>query len=400
MHIAFWSPAWPLEKFQNGIVTYVHWMKVALESKGHRVSVFTKNLGESPDPTAATGVQIVNRSVRDRFLDRLMSLVTPSENRAFEFSRVMAAHLQKYNKRDPIDILEMEESFGWFSDIERRTSLPLVVKLHGPAFLSLVPEEIETPFGREKIAREGRALRRASVVISPSARTLAQTIEFYGLNPEYQAHIVNPLEMPAGTPLWDLESCNRNTILCVGRFDLRKGADVLLNAFRGALRDRPDLKLVFVGPDRGVLMADGRLLNFEEYVRGLFTAEQRDHVEFRGTLPNAEIMRLRTEAMMTIVASRWENQSYAVLEAMLQGCPVVCSDAGGCPESVADGRTGLLARSGDPDSFRDKILQMLDDPAAAAAMGQAARQYVLEEHSAAKVAEQSLRLYEDLIRSA
>ena len=27
MHIAMWSPAWPLEKYQNGIVTYVHWMK-------------------------------------------------------------------------------------------------------------------------------------------------------------------------------------------------------------------------------------------------------------------------------------------------------------------------------------------------------------------------------------
>src|SRR5271170_6377010 len=45
MHIAYHSPGWPLEKFHNGIVTYVHWMKHELESMGHRVSVFATDAG-------------------------------------------------------------------------------------------------------------------------------------------------------------------------------------------------------------------------------------------------------------------------------------------------------------------------------------------------------------------
>jgi glycosyltransferase involved in cell wall biosynthesis len=274
-----------------------------------------------------------------------------------------------------------------------------LVKLHGPAFLSLVVEAVNTAFGKDKIEQEGRALRRASTIISPSKRTLSQTIAYYGLRPARQEHIVNPIAVDRDTPVWRLESCDRKLILCVGRFDLRKGADVLLGAFRSALNDRPDLRLVLVGPDYGLQTSDGKRVKFREYLHALYPSELRDRVEFRGSLPNREIGILRTKAMMTVVASRWENQGYAVLEAMLQGCPIVCTDAGGCPENVMDGVTGLLAKSGDPDSFAEKISEMLKNPAAAVRMGDAARRYVIEQHSVAKVAEMSMALYEQITRS-
>ena len=35
MHIAFWSPSWPLQKNHNGIVTYTDQMKRELEARGH-----------------------------------------------------------------------------------------------------------------------------------------------------------------------------------------------------------------------------------------------------------------------------------------------------------------------------------------------------------------------------
>ena len=82
----------------------------------------------------------------------------------------------------------------------------MLVKLHGPAFLSLVADELTSSFGKEKVEREGQALRRSSAIISPSQRTLAQTIERYGLTPKYQRHIVNPLTMDSDTPLWRLEN--------------------------------------------------------------------------------------------------------------------------------------------------------------------------------------------------
>jgi glycosyltransferase involved in cell wall biosynthesis len=392
MHIAFWSPAWPLEKFQNGIVTYVHWMKHALESRGHRVSVFTSQVVSGDEQ-----IHTVQLRRMDRVSRRVSSAFRPAEYGVFQFARTIAAAIRGVHRNDPIDVLEMEESFGWFAEVERRISIPVLVKLHGPAFLSLVEEQISTSFGKEKIEREGRALRLASTIISPSIRTLSQTISYYGLTPTCQEHIVNPVEIDSNTPLWNPDSCDRKLILYVGRFDLRKGADVLLEAFKRVSNERPELRLVFVGPDRGIPGPDGRLLKFREYLQASYPSALQDRVDFRGSLPSREIGTLRAKAAMTLVASRWENQGYAVLEAMLQGCPVVCTDAGGCPESVQDSVTGLLARSGDPDSFAEKISWMLDNPLAAAQMGNAARRRVLAEHSAAAVAEKSIGLYRQTV---
>src|ERR1700690_2519008 len=279
MHIAFWSPAWPLEKYQNGIITYVHWMRRELERRGHRVSVFTNLL----DPAASdTRIYVVRRGLWNRLMRRLMWWRAKSASDVFSFSAVIAAEILRFHRRDPIDVIEIEESFGWFADIERRTSIPVLVKLHGPAFLSLVEDEVNTPFGKEKVEREGRALRRATAVVSPSNSTLERTVERYSLRPKVCAHIVNPIFMDENTPLWRLEASERKTILFVGRFDLRKGADVMLKAFMSMLKTRPDLRLVFVGPDHGLPGSGGRKIQFVPFCESLFGTEFRDRIYFRG----------------------------------------------------------------------------------------------------------------------
>jgi glycosyltransferase involved in cell wall biosynthesis len=82
---------------------------------------------------------------------------------------------------------------------------------------------------------------------------------------------------------------------------------------------------------------------------------------------------------------------------MLQGCPVVSTDAGGCAESVVNGVTGRLARSEDIEDFVVQLRRVLDDPQGAAALGAAGRRYVGDEHSTAKVAAKSVDLYERVI---
>jgi glycosyltransferase involved in cell wall biosynthesis len=398
MHIALWSPAWPIEKFNNGVITYVHWMKGELERQGHRVSVFTRELHSSVRDPAVYLVK-GGRPLWGRVKRRLLGTPFSIEQSIFNFSAEIAARIRQVHRRDPIDIVEMEESFGWFADVEARIGLPVLVKLHGPAFLSLVGDELASSFAKAKIEREGQALRRASAIIAPSQRTLSDTVDRYGLAPKHQRHIVNPLTMDEDTPLWRLQTCDRDTILFVGRFDQLKGADIVLQAFLLALERRPNLKLIFVGPDNGLSMPDGTQSHFNAYCDALFPKPLRDRVDYRGRLSNREIAQLRTKAMVTVVASRWESQGYTVLEAMYQGCPVVCTAVGGIPESVADGITGRLARPEDPHDLAAKICSMLEDPEGAEGIGQAARRHVIAAHAAAKVAAETLEMYQKLIAS-
>jgi len=260
-----------------------------------------------------------------------------------------------------------------------------------------VEHQAQTTFGRSRIEREGWALARAEAIVSPARVTLNRTVARYGLQPKLTRIIVNPLTMDTDTPLWRLESCDRNAILFVGRFDIPKGADVVLKAFLLALRQRPNLKLVFVGPDSGLMQEDGTSIQFEAFRNSIFPQELRGCVDFRGRMPYKEVAKLRTQCMLTIVASRWENQSYALLEPMFQGCPVVSTDAGGCPEMVEHGVSGHLARAGDVNDFAVQLNAVLENPARAEAMGRAARAYVLHHHSPAAVASASLEMYESVL---
>jgi glycosyltransferase involved in cell wall biosynthesis len=399
MHIALYCPAWPFQRFQNGIVTYVHVMKIELERLGHRVSVFTPVLHESA--AIEDHVHHVDTGKRPLWARAARRLFRPrgsveSENQ--RFAGAIAAAILRVHARDPIDLIEMEESFGWFSEVERLTSLPLAVKLHGPAFLSYVDTELEAQFAQKRIELEGNALARASTILSPSQLTLAQTLERYALSPELARHIVNPMVADDTAPLWTLDACDRSTILFVGRFDLRKGADILLKAFLLLLKERPQLKLIFVGPDSGLPLPDGGQINFNAYCDRLFPPELRKSVDYRGPLANREIANLRVKALATVVASRWENQGYALMEAMMQACPVVSSDAGGCPEVVTDWTTGRLAKSEQPADFAEKIRSLLDDPEGAARMAAAGRRYVLDVHSAERVAREAAEIYETIAK--
>jgi glycosyltransferase involved in cell wall biosynthesis len=386
-----------LAKFPNGIITYVHWMKQGLERLGHRVSVFTRHIDASTYQPNVYLVREGRRRLRDRVLGRISRPLLRGQNEVFRFSAPIAAEISRVHRQDPIDIIDMEESFGWFADVARLTKLPLVVRLHGPAFLLLVEEELNTDFAREKIKREGHALKLASAIASPSQVTLERTLDRYGLTPREGRHIVNPLNMDGNTPLWSVDHCDRDTILFVGRFDLIKGADVLLKAFLKLLHERPQLRLMFAGPDSGIMGPDGKRTHFADYCAALFPAPMRNRVDYRGTVANRQVADLRVQAMATVVASRWETQGYTLLEAMLQGCPVVSTDAGGCAESVVNGVTGRLARSEDIEDFVVQLRRVLDDPQGAAAMGAAGRRYVGDEHSTAKVAAKSVDLYERVI---
>lgn len=394
MHVAFWSPAWPLAHFQNGIITYVHWMKLELEKLGHRVSIFTADM---PASHSEPRVYRVDRPRWHGRIARLFGGGSQDPDGIFAYASVIATHVARVHRQDPIDVMEMEESFGWFADVGARTNIPLAVKLHGPAFLSMVEDELATPFAAVKLRREGSALQQSKTIVSPSALTLKQTLERYQLSPAETRVIVNPIAMDSATPHWELAACDHNSILFVGRFDLRKGADIVLKAFATLLETRPTLRLVFVGPDRGIRAEDGRLLHFKEYAATLLSQEQLQQIDFRGPLPNAEVARLRTRAMVTLVASRWENQGYTLLEAMYQGCPVVSTDAGGCPESIEHEVTGRLAQSANPGDFATQLGAILDNPEAAARMGQAARRSVIDQHSTVRIAMQSMDLYKHVI---
>ena len=146
------------------------------------------------------------------------------------------------------------------------------------------------------------------------------------------------------------------------RLDAQKAPLDMAVAFAGL--DRPDLHLVWIG--------DGELRAKTERLIGQKGIRDRFHL----VGSRAEVSRLLPAFDVFAMSSLYEGLPCALAEAMAAGVPVVATAVNSVPEIVLAGKTGLLARPGDPASLRAALGYMLDHPIEAARMAAAARAHI------------------------
>lgn len=157
-------------------------------------------------------------------------------------------------------------------------------------------------------------------------------------------------------------------VVMVGRLAPQKRPDLLVRAFARLRHEFPDARLQIAGD--GPSAADVAALVAE---LGL-----GDVVELLGA--RTDVPEILSRAACVALPSAYESAPYALLEAMAAGAPVVATAVGGMPETIDDGRTGLLVPPGDVDSLTTAIRRLLSDPSMAAALGAAARETVARDY--------------------
>jgi glycosyltransferase involved in cell wall biosynthesis len=145
------------------------------------------------------------------------------------------------------------------------------------------------------------------------------------------------------------------TVVCVARLTAWKGVDDLISALGAVRLNVPDANLWVLGegPERGRLDLLAETLGLTE------------HVHFTGQLPREAVARYLKAADAFALYSTYEGLPHVVLEAMAAGTPVVASAAGGTPETVKDGQSGLLVPVGDDMSLVAALTHVLNDIALA-----------------------------------
>jgi glycosyltransferase involved in cell wall biosynthesis len=226
-------------------------------------------------------------------------------------------------------------------------------------------------------------------VTASSSDVLERTRAHYGLalqNAEVIPTAIRPIP-PADR--WRPQDADPATVLFAGRFDRHKGGDLIIEAFGRVLRDVPQARLLFAGPDPGLIDDDGRRWHIEGFVDDrLPGARASGRVTLLGKQPRSALDGLRRRAAVTVICSRYDNFPATVLEAAAMGCPIVAARIGGIPEIIRDGVDGLLHRAGDPDDLADRIIAMLTDPDRAAEFGRQAAARCEQEFHPVAVAEQ------------
>ncbi|MBN2012757.1 glycosyltransferase family 4 protein [candidate division KSB1 bacterium] len=194
---------------------------------------------------------------------------------------------------------------------------------------------------------------------------------YNGIDPELYApertkNIRSELGMPDDAPV----------IGFVGRLNVQKGIEYLLEGFRKAIEQIPTMHLLLVG--EGNLHED--VVAFAEK----HNLKDRIHpVGFRDDIPNV----MRT-IDLCVLPSLWEGFGIVLIEAMAAGKPCITTRISSMPEIVRDGKSGLVVPPRDPDALAVAIRTIMSDNELANQMGETGRQDVLEKYTISRMIEQ------------
>ncbi len=282
------------------------------------------------------------------------------------------------------DVIHGHSMYGWGAALSRRG--PMVVTCHGTqlneyrATRATTRDPNHTTTDYISYRMERYSARRADRVIAVSEENRVDVVEQYGI-PEDRMRVI-----PNGVPLDRFHQARPEgpTVLFVGRLHQRKGVDHLLRAMPSVLERVPDARLLIAGS--GEREAQLKALHGE---LGL-----GDSVEFLGFVPDEDLPDLYARATVFTMPSLYEGFGIVMIEAMASSVPVVAFATGGAPEVIDDGVNGYLA---DTDSLADRLVDVLEDPANAAAMGRRGRELVEERYSWRAVARQTREVYEGVV---
>jgi glycosyltransferase involved in cell wall biosynthesis len=215
--------------------------------------------------------------------------------------------------------------------------------------------------------------RRTDVFLAVGAAVAAQAVR-RGIAPPERVRVINPAIAPAsrtfspavraaarrklGVPI----GCQ--VIGTVGRVDYQKAPEDFVEAI--ASIDRRDAFAVWIGD--GPLRRDMERLADQRGLKDRFicTGHRDDVTEL---LPGLDVF---------LMASRYEGLPCAIAEAMTAGVPVVATAVNSVPDVVIPGETGLLAGPQRPRQLAAAVKYMLDEPAEAARMADAARRLIAD----------------------
>jgi len=265
----------------------------------------------------------------------------------------------------------------------------LVVTLHNypPGSTGMLPARGSHRWAVRMALRRARriitvseALRRDLILAYPDAAGKCKTV-YNGIDTRY-----SPARSAADVRAELGVSPESRLIGMVARFAPQKGIEEFIRAVRIVSDVWPTAEFVLAG--------DGPLME-----RALEFRAQLD-LERRLLLPGrVEWARDLLGALdVLVVASLSEGSSVVAMEAMALGKPVVATSAGGLPEVVVHGQTGLIVPPGDPGALAEAIVELLSHPDRAEEMGDRGRRRAVAQFDVVDMIERTKAVYADLMR--
>jgi D-inositol-3-phosphate glycosyltransferase len=353
----------------GGMNVYVVELSRRMAAAGIEVDIFTRATSSRLDPAVAGGDGITVHNIHAGPFEGLTKGELPGQLCVFarEVLRAEAAR--------PLGHYDIVHSHYWLSGqvgalARDRWGVPLVHTMHTMAKVKNDALAVgDTPEPPARVIGEQQVVEAADMLIASTDLEAKQLINLYDADPGrvevippgVDLSVFRPRDTHAareqlGLPL------DAHVVLFAGRIQPLKAPDVLLRAIACLLARKPQLREHLVVPVVGGPSGTG--LEHPEALAEL--ADQlgiSDVVRFVLPVPPAELAVWDAAASVVAVPSYNESFGLVAAEAQAAGTPVIAAAVGGLTTVVADGESGLLVDTHDPEVWAHAIGRvLLDDP--------------------------------------
>jgi glycosyltransferase involved in cell wall biosynthesis len=293
-----------------------------------------------------------------------------------------------------LDIVETTSS-GLFASqyLRRKDRVPVVTRVSTTA-AQLVAHNAGRTQWPERVEQrwEEQLVRASDGIVTHTVHHRDEVCRTWQLRPEAFAIIPHGIRLPPRHALPTHIAHDAVEVLFVGRFEHRKGIDILFEVIPRLLAADRHVRFTLVGQDAGN--------HWETKFRKNNPDIDPRRVTFAGIVSSDQLREHYRACDLFVAPSRYESFGLIYVEAMAWGKPVVGCRAGGVPEVIANESTGLLAEPGDAASLLACLRRLITDPAQRIKFGTAARERAESHFSHTMLAARSAEYYRKILRRA
>jgi glycogen(starch) synthase len=384
----------------GGIGRLSYDLACGLAAGGHQVHVLARSSTGFNTVDFEQGVWVHRLALDQQEPPAPEGVIVPHE--AWQCSARLLRELRRIDAVHPIDIVEgpiwdveglaavLDGRFCVLTNLE--TPMKMVVETN--------PELVDRSAPGQKRYEEYYAAETLLMQRSTALRAISHAIvgtmhQCYGIDFPPEQVSVFPLGMEDRSIGHSTQKKgNFVDVLFAGRFEGRKGIDVLLQVIPPLCLKYPEARFILVGEDRP--RPSGNSLGAEfraQHARASF----RDRVLFPGAVSDQELEQYLAQCDIFVSPSRYESFGLVFLEAMMFAKPAVGCRVGGMQEVIVDGATGLLAEPGDAPSLEAAVDTLLADRERREAFGKAGRQRYLNHYTREIFAQRTLAFYRQVL---
>jgi len=202
---------------------------------------------------------------------------------------------------------------------------------------------------------------------------------------------------------WIIKNIKRHTIFVSQASYPLKGFHQVLKMIKELKNKYPDILVYVAGEDitkykQTKLKDKIKLSGYGNYLRKIIKKDKlENNIEFLGLLNEQEMCDYLLKSNLFLQASRIENSSNSLGEAMLLGMPIVASNVGGTNSMIENKKEGLLYRFDDISSATNYISDIFENDELAINMGKNAKIHAEKTHSIENNVKTIINIYKEMV---